>query len=237
MVSAYCFPDEMTEAQKPLLGLPQPTDSASDNAAAQVIEQTLAKVSGHPANAKQNILLNRVVDAWRQHHGQGSPNPILILVAGYAGSGKTEFSRFLSDITGWAFIDKDSLTRPLVERLLIALGGDPHDRHTQLYLSEVRPLEYRCLMEAAFDNLNAGTSAVLSAPFVAQLTDTNWVSHLTTRCAARGVDVAVVWVAPTPNPCASTSNFAATPATRGSSRTGMRMPAPSTPRPARPQHT
>lgn len=134
------------------------------------------------------------MDAWRRRHGQGSPKPILTIVGGYAGSGKSEFSRFLSDITGWAFLDKDSLTRAMVERLLVSLGGDPHDRHTELYLGEVRPLEYRCLMETAFDNLKVGTSAILSAPFVAELVDPDWVSRLTNRCAARGIDVAVVWV-------------------------------------------
>jgi predicted kinase len=174
--------------------LPQPTDPATDNAAAQVIEQTLLKVSGAPSSAEQNALLNRVMDAWRRRHGQGSPKPILTLVGGYAGSGKSEFSRFLSDITGWAFLDKDSLTRAMVERLLVSLGGDPHDRHTELYLSEVRPLEYRCLMETAFDNLKVGTSAILSAPFIAELADPDWVCRLTNRCAARGIDVAVVWV-------------------------------------------
>ncbi|MEU0565178.1 AAA family ATPase [Nonomuraea sp. NPDC005983] len=174
--------------------MPQPTDPAVDNAAAKVIEETLIKVSGSPSNTEQNALLNRVVDAWRRRHGHGSPKPILTLVGGYAGSGKTEFSRFLSDITGWAFLDKDSLTRAMVERLLVSLGGDPHDRHTDLYLREVRPLEYRCLMEAAFDNLNVGTSAILSAPFIAELADPDWVCRLTNRCAAKGIDVAVVWV-------------------------------------------
>ncbi|MEV0630181.1 AAA family ATPase [Nonomuraea wenchangensis] len=188
------LPGEITEVENSISDLPQPTDPAADNAAADVIEQALVKVSGAPANAEQNALLNRVVDAWRRRHGQGSPKPILTLVGGYAGSGKTEFSRFLSDITGWAFLDKDSLTRHMVERLLISLGGDPHDRHTELYLREVRPLEYRCLMETAFDNLKVGTSAILAAPFIAELTDPDWVSRLTNRCAARGIDVAVVWV-------------------------------------------
>ncbi|MEV4802015.1 AAA family ATPase [Nonomuraea sp. NPDC049421] len=159
-----------------------------------MIEEALVKVSGSPTKAEQNALLDRVVDAWRRRHGQGSPKPILTLVGGYAGSGKTEFSRFLSEITGWAFLDKDSLTRPMVERLLVSLGGDPHDRHTELYLREVRPLEYRCLMETAFDNLKVGTSAILSAPFIAELADPDWVSRLTNRCAAKGIDVAAVWV-------------------------------------------
>ncbi|MBF8186260.1 AAA family ATPase [Nonomuraea sp. K274] len=180
----------------PISDQPRPTDRSSDSAAAEVIEQTLLKVSGSPANAEQNALLSSVVDAWRrQHrHGQSGPKPILTLVGGYAGSGKTEFSRFLSDITGWAFLDKDSMTRVMVECLLVSLGCDPHDRHTELYLREVRPLEYRCLMETAFDNLEVGTSAILSAPFIAELTDPSWVSHLADRCAARGIEVVVVWV-------------------------------------------
>ncbi|MFI7425250.1 hypothetical protein [Nonomuraea sp. NPDC049684] len=82
----------------------------------------------------------------------------------------------------------------MVERLLVSLGGDPHDRHTELYLSEVRPLEYRCLMENAFDNLKVGTSAILAAPFIAELQSPDWISRLTNRCAAKGIDVAVVWV-------------------------------------------
>ncbi|UBU12546.1 AAA family ATPase [Nonomuraea gerenzanensis] len=184
----------MTASEASLPGLPSPADPSDDNAADQLIEHTLLEVTGHPAKAEADILLNGVIDAWRRHQGRGSSKPTLTLVAGYAGSGKTEFSRFLSYLTGWPLLDKDTLTRPLVERLLASLGGDPDDRHTELYLREVRPLEYRCMMETAFDNLSAGTSAILSAPFIAELADPNWVSHLINRCAAGGVDVAVVWV-------------------------------------------
>lgn len=113
---------------------------------------------------------------------------------GYAGSGKTEFARFLGDISGWAFLDKDSLTRRLTERLLISLDGDPHDRHTDLYLNEVRPLEYKCLMDTANDNIDCGISTILAAPFIAELGDQAWLSRLTNRCKAKGVDVAVIWV-------------------------------------------
>ncbi|MEO3875331.1 AAA family ATPase [Nonomuraea sp. B12E4] len=184
----------MTASEERVPALPAPAALSGDNAPRRLIEQTLLEVTGRPANAEANTLLNGVIGAWRRHQGRSSSKPSLTLVAGYAGSGKTEFSRFLSEITGWALIDKDTLTRPLVERLLVSLGGDPDDRHTELYLSEVRPLEYRCLMETAFDNLNAGTSAILSAPFVAELADPDWMSHLTNRCAAGGIEVAVVWV-------------------------------------------
>ena len=58
---------------------------------------------------------------------------MLILVGGYAGSGKSEFGSFLSNITGWTLLDKDLLTRPLAEGLLTdQFYGDisaasPHD--------------------------------------------------------------------------------------------------------------
>ncbi len=191
------LPGETEKAEIMISDLPAPTDPAADNAAAQVIEETLAKVSVdgiQPDNHQQTALRNRIVDAWRRRHGGGSPKPILTLVGGYAGSGKTEFSRFLSDITGWAFLDKDSITRSMTERLLVSLGADPNDRHSDLYRSEVRPLEYRCLMETAWDNLHVGTSAILSAPFISELNDEAWFKRLENRCAAKGIDVAAIWI-------------------------------------------
>jgi predicted kinase len=137
----------------------------------------------------------RLANAW---HGRAianaGGNPTLVLVGGYAGSGKTEFARFLSDLSGWAFLDKDALTRRLAERLLISLNGDPHDRHTDLYRAEVRPQEYRCLMNAAYANIDCGVSIILAAPFIAELNNPSWLPRLTHRCKAKGVDVTAIWV-------------------------------------------
>ena len=82
-------------------------------------------------------------DAARPNRATGETS--LVLVGGFAGSGKTEFGQLLAAVTGWALLDKDALTRPLTESLLLALGADPNDRQTDLYKQRVRPLEYRCL--------------------------------------------------------------------------------------------
>ena len=116
------------------------------------------------------------------------------LVGGYAGSGKSEFARFLSAVTGWTILDKDTLTRALVEQLLLAHGGDPNDRQTQLYLEKVRPYEYRCMLDAAMENLKAGVSTVLTAPFLKELTDPNWVVRFKNRCKTYNASFFVVWV-------------------------------------------
>ncbi|WP_242614343.1 AAA family ATPase [Actinomadura roseirufa] len=140
-------------------------------------------------------LKTRIANAW---HGRAvanaGGNPTLVLVGGYAGSGKTEFARFLSDLSGWAFLDKDALTRRLSERLLISLNGDPHDRHTDLYRDEVRPHEYRCLLSTAYANIDSRVSIILAAPFIDELNDPAWLPRLTHRCQANGVDVTAIWV-------------------------------------------
>jgi predicted kinase len=210
---AYCLMYQATEpdlgfrlplpgeqvAEVAALPVPNPSTSpAITEEAAYAISNGLDKVTDVTQDrdrAAGDLLKNRVVSAWRGRVlTDGIHKPVLVLVGGYAGSGKTEFARFLGDVSGWAFLDKDSLTRRLVERLLVAMGGDQHDRHTDLYLNEVRPLEYKCLMDTAFDNIDCGISTILAAPFISELNDEAWMNRLINRCKAKGVEVASIWV-------------------------------------------
>jgi predicted kinase len=104
----------------------------------------------------------------------GASTITLALVAGYAGSGKSEAGKILASATGWAMLDKDTLSRPMTERLLEALGGDPDDRHSPMYLEHARPLEYACLMKSVWENLECGISVVAVAPFLAESADAQW---------------------------------------------------------------
>ncbi len=164
-----------------------------------VIRRLLACVetpTGHhtpPVDLPPFDLEAQILSAWNSGRHRANA-PALVLVAGFAGSGKTEFGRFISEITGWALLDKDTLTRPLAESLLLSLDADPNDRHTATYLDRIRPLEYRCLFDAVFDNLQLGISTVATAPFIREVTDTRQLERIKTRCARRGASVAVVWM-------------------------------------------
>src|SRR5437870_2334337 len=140
------------------------------------------------------VFESRVLDAAAARRFRPTADTSLVLVGGFAGSGKTEFGQFLSAITGWALLDKDALTRPLTESLLLALGADPNDRETDTYKQRVRPLEYRCLLNAAFDNLDNRVSTVLTAPFLQEMPDLAWLRRIAHRCTTEAIDVAVVWV-------------------------------------------
>lgn len=166
--------------------------------AIRVLKPTFARVQTNAGSVSidafdAGALENRVFDACQARQRPGQRRPLLTLVGGWPGSGKSEFGRFLSSITGWTLLDKDA-HRPFAEDLLVSLGGDPNDRHTELYRERVRPLQYRCLMSAAYKNLARGVSTVVTAPFIAEIADEAWLGRMLNRCAECASDVAVVWV-------------------------------------------
>lgn len=161
-----------------------------------------------------------VMRAWTDRRYTGHRDTNLVLVAGFAGSGKTEFAKFLNSVTGWALLDKDVLTRPLVETMLTTLNGDPNDRHSEIYRTQVRPVEYRCLANATFANIDNRTSTIVTAPFLAE----SWTrSGFAVSCTAAPPQTHT-WKscgsARTPTPCTPTCKDATPPATRGNLTTG-----------------
>ena len=122
----------------------------------------------------------------------------LILVAGYAGSGKTRVGYDLARQLPACYLDKDTLGAPFVERLLAALDQPPGDRDGVLYREEIRPLEYQSLTATGLEAAALGADVVLSAPFLVQLIDRAWVSQLKTQAGDCNVQLKVVWVASDP---------------------------------------
>ena len=122
------------------------------------------------------------------------PKPRAVLIGGYAGSGKTELGRILARSTGWPILDKDTLTRPVVEAALEILGQSPHDRESDTYLQRVRPREYEALTSAAEENVQCGNSVIVTAPFIAEFRDPQWLERTKARFEGMDASVSVVWV-------------------------------------------
>lgn len=172
-----------------------PMDHQHNGGHVLAVERALMHLAPGTAGVDAIGFQQRVMDAWkRRHTGGDTTATTLVLVGGYAGSGKSELARFLSELTGWPLLDKDPMSRALVEALLVELGSEPNDRQSELYRSRVRPLEYECLLKATYSNIDCGISSVVTAPFVAEMVDEGWMRRLENRCAARGVTVAPVWV-------------------------------------------
>lgn len=120
--------------------------------------------------------------------------PNVVLIGGYAGSGKTELGRILARESGWPMLDKDTLTRPVVEAALEVLGRSPHDRESETYLNRIRPREYEALAAATAENVACGNSAIVTAPFVREFSDVAWIDRAQATYGAMGARTALVWV-------------------------------------------
>ncbi|MCP2268167.1 regulatory protein, gntR family [Actinokineospora diospyrosa] len=129
-----------------------------------------------------------------QHSILRMPNPNVLMIGGYAGSGKTELGRILARRIGWPILDKDTLTRPVVEAALQVMGCSPNDRESKSYLTQIRPREYEALRSAVTENVQCGNSAIVTAPFIRELKDDAWVNRMRTLYDSLGAKVTVVWV-------------------------------------------
>ncbi|HET9257525.1 MAG TPA: helix-turn-helix domain-containing protein [Pseudonocardiaceae bacterium] len=173
------------------------TRAAENGTVTSVIRQALATLTGNVTDHSNGIepdgLETCVLNAYRQQRRTAGPLCV-VLVGGFPGSGKSEFARFLSSVTGWTILDKDTVTRALAERVLLACGEDPNDRHSAFYTEQVRPFEYRSLLDAMTENLRCGVSTVVTAPFLREFRDTEWVKRIRNRCATYGARLSVVWM-------------------------------------------
>src|ERR1035437_827519 len=84
----------------------------------------------------------------------------LVVVCGDAGVGKSIFASMLAGKLGAALIDKDVVSRAFAEAFVGTLDSTSED-----YATRLRPAQYAALDAIAEDNLCAGVSAVIVAPY------------------------------------------------------------------------
>lgn len=155
---------------------------------------TVMKTLGEEGLIESRDRSRRIVRSPKPAAGARPRAAHVVLIGGYAGSGKTEFGRILARQSGWMIIDKDTTTRPVLEFALEALGLPPNDRESVEYVQKLRPLEYEALMSTAHENTECGVGAIVTAPFIKEFADSAWIEREAARFKADGVPVTLVWV-------------------------------------------
>ncbi|MGL4339606.1 MAG: GntR family transcriptional regulator [Rhodoglobus sp.] len=124
----------------------------------------------------------------------GGIRPHVVLIGGYAGSGKTELGRIIARRAGWPILVKHTMTSPVTELAMEAMGLSPHDRESESYTELVRPRQYEALMAAAEENVSCGVSMIVTAPFIREFSNEAWVARTSARFTSMGADTTLVWV-------------------------------------------
>lgn len=121
--------------------------------------------------------------------------PKVFFVIGPAGSGKSSVSQHLAERFGAAHIDKDTATIRFTELLLKLHGSDPNERdNNEFYQNTIMPLEYASILDLTRDNLRAGNSVVLDAPFGKFFPDDDYLSKVRVEHQWPEADLIVVHV-------------------------------------------
>lgn len=125
---------------------------------------------------------------------QRNGRPVLLLLGGHAGTGKTTFGRILARRSGWPLLDKDTTTQAVVEEALRAYGLSPNDRESTLYVDRVHPREHEALLNGAAENAACGLSVIVSSPFARELQDQSWIEQTKARFKTLGSAVTIAWI-------------------------------------------
>lgn len=123
--------------------------------------------------------------------------PVLVVIAGCAGSGKTFLGGQLTRRLGWTYVDKDTVTRGFTDMLLVDKGHTIGDRESSLYCDHIRPVEYQVTLKVCEENLRLGNSVILTAPLIAQIKSYDaWQAMLNKYgIYFDGADVRFIWIA------------------------------------------
>ncbi|QYR21027.1 AAA family ATPase [Paenibacillus sp. sptzw28] len=120
----------------------------------------------------------------------------LIFFIGGAGAGKTTLAKALAKRRRPALFDMDTLSRPASEAIMTLSGLDPSDRDSAVYKSRCRDLGYRLTMDAALENVEIGTDAIVIGPFTRETDDPQWLERELARIGGTldDVEVKVIFV-------------------------------------------
>jgi predicted kinase len=117
--------------------------------------------------------------------------PRAVLISGAPATGKSTLAAALAPRLGAAVLDIDVATGPLTVVVSDLIGvadlGDPR------IAALTRRPRYDTLLALAEDNLRAGSSVVLVAPFTAERSVEGW-NALADRLAAHAAGLALVWL-------------------------------------------
>ena len=121
--------------------------------------------------------------------------PSVWCLAGAPGSGKSTLGRAVAVRLGACVLDLDTATNPLLAQLAALTGAGDDLDHPSLR-GPIREARYRCLTDLAAENVQAGRSVVMIAPFTREVTEPAAWYDLAFRL--RPVPPVLVWVAVSP---------------------------------------
>ena len=123
----------------------------------------------------------------------------LIFLGGEAGVGKSLVSKELKIKIGNSLvIDKDEYTSVLVNKLLELYERPASDRESEIYIKNVKPLEYEQIDNMVWYGIE-NTSLIVTAPFFDSFLDIDWIEKMKSLGEFHNAKVSFIFLTRYPN--------------------------------------
>lgn len=120
--------------------------------------------------------------------------PHCIIISGFAGSGKSIIGKTLAKKIKYMYLDKDTISNGFTEQIIHNNNSYTGNRESDLYTYIIKPLEYESLINIAIENLQLGINVILSAPFISQLSDDNYVENNIAKYIKTNINSDIIWI-------------------------------------------
>lgn len=119
----------------------------------------------------------------------------VILVAGYDAQRRLAAARTIARENRWPCLDGATLSAALTRHVLGDATGDPLNTDSLTYRNIVAPAQMDGLVQTMWAQVDADVpGVVLSAPFVSELANPDWLNDLNYDLALRGYEATVAYV-------------------------------------------
>lgn len=116
----------------------------------------------------------------------------IILAAGHNSQARAAVAHVIARENRWPLLDVNTLSAPLAGHVLSTAPTELHDTYREVVIA---PAQLNALIATMWAQVDADIEAViLSAPFVEQIADPDWLNDLNYDLALRGYEATVVYL-------------------------------------------
>lgn len=117
----------------------------------------------------------------------------LILITSPPACGKTTLAKKLAkELCETVYLDKDTLI-PLSKKIF-EVAEEEYNRSSEFFKKHVRDLEYKVVLDLAFEAIEFDSNVIINAPFSRELRDKQYIESLRNRLKGYGAELRVIWI-------------------------------------------
>jgi tRNA uridine 5-carbamoylmethylation protein Kti12 len=117
----------------------------------------------------------------------------LILITSPPASGKTTLAKKLAkELHETVYLDKDTLI-PLSKKVF-EVAHEEVNRSSEFFEKHIRDLEYKVILDLAFEAIEYDSHVIINAPFSREVRDKQYISDLREKLKTYNGELKVIWI-------------------------------------------